>query len=29
MDLRGEWQRLYNERRYDLCSAPNIIQLIK
>jgi hypothetical protein len=27
--VTGEWRRLHNEELNDLCSSPNIIQVIK
>jgi hypothetical protein len=29
LGLTGEWKRLHNEELCDLCSSPNIIQVIK
>jgi hypothetical protein len=28
-EVTGEWRRLHNEKLNDLCSSPNIIQVIK
>jgi hypothetical protein len=29
VEITEEWRRLHNEELQDLCSSPNIIQLIK
>jgi len=28
-EVTGEWRRLHNEDLYDLCSSPNIVQVMK
>jgi hypothetical protein len=28
-EVRGDWRRLHNEELNDLCSSPNIVQVIK
>jgi hypothetical protein len=29
VEVTREWRRLHNEELYDLCTSPNIIQVIK
>jgi hypothetical protein len=28
-EVTGEWRKLHNEELHDLCSSPNILQVIK